>query len=160
MENHIENYFSGYCGLPNHLSVGAAVMRNGKVCCHYFAEKAGYKDFYILMRETIDPGETIEQTLERGLAEEFNIKAKLVDFLGSIQSRYSDQNRGIEKTTIYFLCEYLEDLKSPRNTHDAEGDSEIKWMEPQELFQKMKEQSQRIKREDADESKIVEKLFK
>jgi len=161
MENHLNNYFSGYCGLPNHLSVGAVVVRkDGKICCHHFEEKIGFKDIFILMRETINPGETIEDALKRGLTEEFNIEAKLIDFLGSIQSQYKDRNFKLEKTTIYFLCEYLRDLDRPRDITDMEGDSIIEWLKPADLIKKMKDQFNRYGREDADESKIIEKLLK
>ena len=154
------NYFAGQIGLPNHLSIGAVVVRgDGKVCCHHFVEKSGYKDLYILMRETIEPDETIVQALARGLHEEFNIEAKLIDYLGAIISKHEEADRNIEKTTLYFLCKYIREKDTTRNTEDPEGDSLIEWIEPNELIKFMKDQFARYDREDIDESAVVKKII-
>ena len=76
------NYFQSSQEFPFHISVGA-VLRNkqGEIACHYFdtfshlGESA--EDFYILMRETIEPNETIEKALARGLKEEFGAEAQI-----------------------------------------------------------------------------------
>ena len=73
-------YFQGNYLHPQHISVGSILMNEkGEVCCHHFFTKdlKGYwadeklDDFYILMRETLKPNETLEHALERGLMEEF-----------------------------------------------------------------------------------------
>jgi len=156
-----KNYFCGQIGYPHHLSVGAVVVReDGRICCHHFLDKNGFKDLYLLMRETLEPNETIEQALVRGLSEEFNIEAELSDFLGPIVSRFEGNGRRIEKTTLYFLCKYLKERASHRNIDDAESDSIIEWLESNDLMAKMKDQFKRYGREDTDESEIIARILK
>jgi hypothetical protein len=64
----------------------------------------------------------------------------------------------MEKTTLYFLCDFVSIDPSKRSTNDPESVSEIRWMKPQDLVIKMKEQGRRSGREDIDESKVLEKL--
>lgn len=156
-----KNYFQGTKNNPFHISVGAiTVNKNQQICCHYFKKiKDMYtgdvmEDFYILMRETIVPNETIENALSRGLNEEFAIKAKINRYLGSIVSSYKINNVSIEKTTLYFLCNLIH-RKKKRNPNDQEANSEIKWLNIDKLIQKMQEQRKKIKRSDNDESKIL-----
>ena len=85
MKNNIHNYFKASKENPYHLSIGAVVLNGeGKILCHHFESLTlkgeTFKDFYILMRETIEPSETIEACLERGLREEFGCKAEIKRF--------------------------------------------------------------------------------
>lgn len=162
-----QNYFQGTPDNPYHISVGAVVRNNeGKVCCHYFdsltVKSIGtLENFYLLMRETIEPNETIEQCLSRGLMEEFGITATLNKYVGSIVSnfRVKDTDVFIEKTTLYFLCDFVSIDESRRNKDDLEAASQIQWLDPSDLISKMKEQGKRLDREDADESVILERAF-
>jgi ADP-ribose pyrophosphatase YjhB (NUDIX family) len=161
----VKNYFQGTKESPYHISIGA-VVRNagGEICCHHFKTFIHptlgiFEDFYILMRESIEPHETMEQCLARGLQEEFGMAATLESFLGSITSHFPIQDKKIEKTTLYFLCKSIPEVTLQRKVDDLESQSEIKWLKPAELISKMKEQSARLKREDIDESKIVERLL-
>jgi hypothetical protein len=165
MEN---NYFQGTTEHPYHISVGA-VVRNarGEICCHYFdrlthSSVGTFENLYLLMRETIEPGESIETCLARGLMEEFGMEAKLVSYLGSIVSRFPvlGTETMIEKTTLYFLCDYLSVDETKRKVGDVESGSVITWLPAEELIAKMKEQGIRLGREDADESVILERLKK
>lgn len=159
-----KNYFQGTVESPYHISIGA-VARNkeGKICCHYF-ETFSHKevgrgdDFYILMRETMEPNETLEQTLTRGLMEEFGVEATLYKYLGSIVSHFPKKDVTVEKTTLYFLCDVLSFDETKRRANDEESTSKIMWLPPEELIIKMKEQGQRLHREDLDESSILERL--
>src|SRR3989344_7632589 len=114
------NYFHGSKDHPQHISVGA-VMRNdnGLIRVHHFPKgiASGFwrgvdvTDFYILMRESLELHETLEETLTRGLKEEFNAIAKLDDYLGTIISTAYHRHDGghnepFQKTTLYFLCTY------------------------------------------------------
>src|SRR5262245_37707257 len=60
------NHFQRSKEYPFHISIGAILLnKDKKIGCHYFKKIAVpefgfFEDFYILMRETIEPGETIE----------------------------------------------------------------------------------------------------
>ncbi|MDB5194186.1 MAG: hypothetical protein JWN50_200 [Parcubacteria group bacterium] len=158
------NYFQRSEEYPYHISIGG-VVRNaeGKICCHYFKKfshpAAGeFEDFYLLMRETIEPNETIETCLARGLMEEFGIVATLKAYTGSIVAHFTHREMHVEKTTLYFLCDLVSFDQTKRRMGDPEGGSEIMWMDREELISKMKEQNKRINREDIDESKILENV--
>lgn len=127
------NHFQRSKEYPFHVSIGAIVIdKDKKVACHYFKEldipalgKA--EDLYLLMRETIEPGESIEQCLARGLQEEFGAKASMRHYIGSIVSRFSLAKEGstVEKTTLYFLCDLVSFDPSRRKDGDPERGSEI-----------------------------------
>jgi len=166
-------YFQGSKNHLQHISVGA-VMRNteGLVRVHHFPKEiafgfwksVGVTDFYILMRETIEPNETLEQALQRGLAEECNSVASLDDYLGAIVSTAysksdSEGNRPFQKTTLYFLCTYQKDAGARRDMGDEEGQSELEWKTPEELIPLMHAQKERFGRDDIDESAILERYL-
>jgi len=148
---------------PYHISVGAVLVNEkGEVACHYFEHFAHFgaeaNDFYILMRETLEPEESLETCLARGLQEEFGAKAEMKHFLGSIVCQIPEEDFIMNKTTLYFLCNLISIEASARKVGDPEGSSEIRWVKPNELIQKMKEQGVRIGRSDVDESSVLEKL--
>lgn len=160
----MDNYFKGVKNKPYHLSVGAVVVNEeNKVCCHYFKKItrrkafANFTDFYLLMRETMEMGETIEQTLHRGLMEEFGVTGEIVTFLGSIKSNYPIDNILIEKTTLYFLVRMKTFNPELRSQEDAEKESEIQWQTIDFLIPKMIEQEVRLKYSTMDESSVLEK---
>lgn len=155
----MENYFSGDIGYATHLSVGAVVLNDkNEVCVHYFEEIQDLKDFYILMRETVEPHETIEQALARGLMEEFGMKADLVTYLGSQVCDVTWHSKLVaEKTTLYFLCKVISQDSSRRKIGDPEEGSQILWKSIDWLIPEMKEQGKRLKRSDLDESKVLER---
>lgn len=159
------NYFIATKEHPYHLSVGA-VVRNEKeeICCHYFPRFSHnsigtFENLYLLMRETIEPHETVEECLSRGLMEECGITATLHSYLGSIVSKFPIKDTGVfvEKTTIYFLCDFVSIDIAKRKEGDIEAMSDVKWIEPQKLVSIMKEQGVRLNREDADESLVIER---
>jgi ADP-ribose pyrophosphatase YjhB (NUDIX family) len=161
------NHFQGTPESPYHISIGGVVRNErGEVCCHYFdkvtlANIATFEDMVLLMRESLEPGESIETCLARGLMEEFGIKAELKSYLGSIVSRFPipKHDHLIEKTTLYFLCDFVSIDESLRKQDDVEAKSRILWLQPSELIVRMKEQGKRLNREDADESAIIERLL-
>lgn len=162
----MSNYYQGNSTHPRHLSVGAVLVNErGEICCHHFVDNIlkgywpdlGIDDLYLLMRETIEPGETLEETLHRGLLEEFGATAEIVDYLGSIKSHFKSKEIEIEKTTIYFLCKLLSQDLSKR-TGDIESKSKLEWQTADFLIPKMKAQSVKYGRTDVDESEILEKF--
>lgn len=165
----MKNYFQGNSEHPQHISVGAVVINEaGEVCCHHFDstkgkyegywKEQGLENFYILMRETIEPNETLEQALHRGLMEEFGIEAELLDYIGSIQSHFKSKGVEIEKTTLYFLGKLKNQDLSKRSSSDIEFESQIEWHTADFLIPKMKEQTTKYGRTDIDESKILERI--
>lgn len=155
----MNNYYIATEKYPFHLSVGAVILNNkGEALCHHFAslKAEGYlfKDLYLLMRETVEQGETLEQALYRGLREEMGAKVKIKAYLGSIVSEFP---RG-EKTTLYFLCE-LENMDlSKRKADDEEAGSEVAFIPIDTLIKKMNAQYSRYQRTDLDESSVLEKV--
>lgn len=155
----MKNYFRGSKASPYHLSVGAAVVnKKGEVACHYFKEFRGLQNFYILMRETVEPNESIETALQRGLGEEFNLTASLDSYLGSIVSYFERDGVSVEKTTLYFRMNLISINSGERSGEDPESSSEIQWLEPAVLEQKIREQATRIGMSDLDEGEIVRRL--
>ena len=166
----MQNYFQGNSKHPQHISVGAVLLNDkNEICCHHFDSRRfdfkgywkdqGLEDFYILMRETIEPGETLEKALHRGLMEEFGAEAELVDYIGSIQSHFKSKGVEIEKTTLYFLCKLINQDLNKRSSGDVEFESQIEWQTAKFLTPKMKEQSLKYGRTDVDESQILEKVL-
>lgn len=157
------NYFQGTPKNPYHISIGAVVMNDkGLVCCHYFEkithQKVWFENFYILMRETPEPHETIEVALKRGLMEEFGMEASLEKYIGSIVAHFPKEGVMVEKTTLYFLCNFISIDETKRKVDDIEATSQILWLDPLDLIVKMKEQGVRLQRKDIDESSILERL--
>lgn len=156
------NHFKATPQNPFHLSVGAVVLNDeGKVACHHFSEfeldGERLTDFYILMRETMEPDESIEQALDRGLMEEFGIKAELVRYLGSIISSFGAAS-AVQKTTIYFEMKFLEQRDEWRRHDDPEKDAEKVWKDPSFLIEHMQDQGSRLHRTDLDESEVLKRL--
>ncbi len=164
-----KNYFQGNKDHPQHISVGAIVVNDKKeICCHHLFAKdlkgywtnEGLDDFYLLMRETLEPGETLEVALHRGLREEFGVTAEIVDYVGAIQSSFRDNVDAtvrIEKTTPYFLCKFLSQDISKREG-DLESKTALEWRTAEFLIPRMKAQSEKFGRTDVDESSILERV--
>jgi hypothetical protein len=162
------NYFMGNKSHPQHISVGA-VMRNadGLVRVHHFPpgiaegfwKGVDVTDFYLLMRETIEPGETLEEAAHRGLQEEFGAVATLDDYMGSIVSTAYDNEAPFQKTTLYFLCTYTGESEKGRDMEGKEGQSVLEWRTAEELIPLMREQAQKFGRDDVDESPILERYL-
>jgi len=167
----MKNYFQGNSEHPQHISVGAVILNDkNEICCHHFDSKKsdlkgywkdqGLEDFYILMRKTMEPNETLETTLHRGLQEEFGAEADFIDYIGSIQSRFNDKGAEIEKTTLYFLCKLKNQDVSKRSSGNVECEGQIEWQTADFLIPKMKEQAKKFGRTDVDESPILERIKK
>lgn len=157
----MKNYFCGSPETPHHISIGAILInKESKIACHYYEEPQIRKyppNFYTLMHESIEPNETLEQTLTRGLMEEFSMMSEIKRFVGSLIVKIKSKDVPMEKTVLYFLCEVTNILE--RNTSDPEAVSEIKWMDIEELISIMKKQGE-LYGAGSDESKILEDVKK
>lgn len=159
------NYYHGDSGHPYHLSVGALVMNEkGEILVHHYSNLSawGYGlelgACVLLMRESVEFGETLEQALHRGLMEEFGTMGTIVTYIGSIVSHFRRPHDGtsIEKTTVYFLVTpTVVDFTKRKN--DIENTSELMWKQGVELVRAMREQSICYGRDDINESVIIER---
>jgi hypothetical protein len=155
------NLVQGSKDFPYHVSIGAVLVNSeGKVCVHHFGKInfAGREadDFYILMRETPEGGESPLDTLSRGLREEFGATASVRHYLGSIVCDPNlPYNR--EKTTLYFLCDVVSQDISKRENTDIEFESILEWHELDFLIERMKRQAKKTGFGDIDESKMLER---
>jgi len=159
------NYLQGNAKRPFHLSVGAIVFNDeGKIACHHVREFDGKPvEGYVMMRETIEPGESLESALARGLQEEFGIKAQPISYVGSVISKFDGLWHNIEKTTVYFLMEHDGPSEKGRYLNDKEVEgtnSVVEWHDPDFLIEQMNKQTEKYKRPDIDESKVIKAAVK
>ncbi len=157
-----EKLISGTEQFPFHVSIGGVVVNNDKkVCVHYFdtitVDGFTADNFYILMRESPDPGENYHETLTRGLKEEFGLIAKPIHFIGSIQDNLPFVNNK-EKTTLYFLCKYISQSEDGRKMDDAESHSKIEWHDADFLITEMTLQGKKYPKYGIDEHIMIERV--
>ncbi len=148
---------------PFHISVGAVLVNEkGEVCAHAFPVRGlpedvrnavSVEELYILMRESLEDGETLEEAVLRGIREEFGAEGSVVRYLGSLRGRAFSSKGMFQKTTLYFLVR-LAGL-GERVPGDWESSSRMVWMDPKILIQRMREQKSDL-RDDMDESEIIE----
>lgn len=150
---------------PYHLSVGAVLFNENKeIACHYFKElqfiddNKKRDDFYILMRETVEVRESLEDVVLRGVQEEFGSTGEIERFLGSLKTKFPRGDVWVEKTTAYFLIKLKDfDPDYERDSRDDESKSVIQWQTIDFLITKMEEQGRKYKRTDLDESEILKR---
>ena len=162
----MKNYFQRSKDQPYHISVGAVLTNDdNEVCVQYLKDfyhpaVGSLSDFYSLMRETIEPNETIEQALQRGLLEEFGAIGELQSFLGSIVAMTPQEDYIFQKNTLYFHLKLISLDLAKRSYEDKKINAEIVWAKIPELIAKMTEQGKRLNREDLNESVVLERLMK
>lgn len=161
----MSNYFISTEDRPYHLSVGAVVLNDrDEVLCHHFSDLTidgqAAHDIYILVRETLEQGETLEHAVHRGLFEEAGVKAKIKTYLGSILSTFPRGAVVSEKTTVYFLCNLESMDQLHRDVNDPEAGSNLVFLPTDDLAEKMKTQRKRYHRTDLDETNILERVKK
>ena len=144
--------------LPYHLSVGAVIFNpRGEVCCHHYLANCnpigGDKDIWVLMRETMEDGETPEATLNRGALEEFGAIVLIENYLGSLISSFIRNKMNVQKTTLYFKCRLISQDLSLRSAGE-ENISIVEWKSAEFLIPIM-QSSRELGRDDLDESEIL-----
>ena len=156
----MQNYFAGSSDHPYHISVGAVLLDiNGRIACHHFKQARGLSDYYSLMHETLEPNESLEQALARGLMEEFGATATLKTYIGS-RVAFFDASDGtaIQKTCLYFTLtvDTLDETK--RHQNDREAGSRIEWLPASELAEKLRSQAARLGRKNETDAEIIDRM--
>ena len=150
---------------PYHISVGAVLVNeNGEVCVHkrtrenlppeFHDALGGLDEVYILRRESLENDESLEESVLRGIREEFGASGELGKYLGSIQTVIQPKSYPFQKTTLYFAVRLTELGARPED--DEEIDSILEWHPIEFLIERMKEQAASTDRGDLDESVILE----
>jgi len=160
----MSKFFQHSAENPFHISVGAVVVNDeGSVLVHTYKKEGtperwlhhlgGLDAAHILMRESLEEGETLEEAVARGLKEEFGVTGEIRKYLGSIQVQVNAEHRTFEKTTLYFEVGLL--IQGERPASDEESFSTLEWIVPETLIKAMQEQGREATRPDLDESKIL-----
>jgi 8-oxo-dGTP pyrophosphatase MutT (NUDIX family) len=79
---------------------------------------------WTLPKGTPDPGETIEETALREVAEETGLEVRIVEPVGSIEYDFVQDRRRIHKTVHYFL---MEPVGGDLVRHDLEFE-QVRWI--------------------------------
>lgn len=149
---------------PHHLSVGALLVRDGKVCVQHGAQvRMGdtgemLEDIYFFMRITLKDNESLEDALARGMKAEYGASGTIVRYLGPMSAHIPREGGDIEKLTLYFLvaCTEYDAAERKLAPTDYEYSAEVLWMDPHELMERMRAQGKRMTRTDFDESSIID----
>jgi hypothetical protein len=152
-----DSHFQHTPDSPYHLSAGALVYdRHNRVLVHVFTG-----GIYTLIRETIEPDESIEAAIHRGIGEEAGSTAELVRYLGAITGTVRNVSSGVEfeKTTLYFAARLLDWQPQQRDPDDEESVSELQWHDPQQLIRIMREQTKLTGFGDLDESVVMKRFL-
>lgn len=151
-----------------HISVGVVLYNEQKeILVHkYDTNKipehlqflaGGLEMGYTLLRESIEPGETLLAAIERGLQEEFSATAAVERFLGSSECLVDMVTHEYLKTTLYHAAK-LQSLSDKREDTE-ENVSDLIWIAPGELLKLLKEQAEGTKRADLHEAFVIERFI-
>ncbi|MCA9387202.1 NUDIX hydrolase [Candidatus Dojkabacteria bacterium] len=163
----MKNYFQASPENPYHISIGAVIFNEDKtkILCHFIEKYKEYENLYLLMRETMQPNETIENTLKRGTLEEFGAIVEIDRFLGSIVAKddwfgETGKKVEVEKTTLYFEC-FLVNQEDSNRVDDGtiESKSELVWLAPNVLIERMETFFQRYRINNLNEVGIIKRIL-
>jgi ADP-ribose pyrophosphatase YjhB (NUDIX family) len=154
---------------PFHLSVGAVLFDNDlRICVHSLDADAvpdslkfltgGLRHAYLLMRESLEVGETIVDAVHRGLAEEFSVEGTVEKYLGAIDCMVTTPTSTFQKTTLYHAVR-LEKMNKRSVTDDPESRSTLEWYEPEKLVELLTTQEQLTNRPELHEVEIVKRFI-
>lgn len=93
---------------PYHVSAGGVVVDGGKVLLLGRAiEPSGQPGGWHLPKGTVEPEEPLEAAAIREIEEEADVHAKAIVYLGALSRTYQLKGVNYDKTTHYFLCEFV-----------------------------------------------------
>jgi ADP-ribose pyrophosphatase YjhB (NUDIX family) len=135
---------------PFHVSVGAVLYNEkGEILVHKFNRETvpqhlqyllgDMDEVYQFMRESIENDESLEGAIARGLQEEFGVTGSITRYLGSTCVVCPARHGEWEKTTLY--CAVALETQDERPSDDEESFSELVWVSPEFLLEKMKIQA-------------------
>ena len=130
---------------PYHLSIGILVQKEDKIAIIQKTDNS-----YKIPSETMYRDESIEQCINRGMQEELGMTGEIKRYVGSLMSSfYRPDGTKIEKTTIYFLATYLQDIE--RKPEPDEIDDKLFFFSFDEAIEVLEKHG--------DEGNLVKRLF-
>jgi len=155
------NYYQASSTKPFHLSVGAIVLdENGNILCEHYDKLNEWEDIYWLMHSTINPNETLEQALHRGLKEEMGVTGEIISFVGvhNYKSEWFGETSSpveVTKSIAYFTVRLISADESLKSQDNSAYNSRVVALTKKELIQKMKIQYQKYLIDELDESRVL-----
>jgi NAD+ diphosphatase len=104
-------------------AVGALIVKNGKLLTGVRTNDPG-KGMLDLPGGFVDPGESLEQALERELQEELSIRPVSMKYFSSGSNYYLYESVEYITCDVFFICE-IDSFKSMKASDDI---SEYKWV--------------------------------
>jgi len=174
----MKNPFIGTPEDPFHMSVGVVLLNEkNEVIVHKYdlesnealrstiKRSVGVSEriqFYSIMTETPEDGETLMETAERGLIEEFGASGDFMHYLGTTVGTFKRFGSDIliEKAAPFFLYKMTSLDESKRDPNSMESKSEIVAVEMDALINILEKQDEAIHRTDLVYAPIIERAKK
>lgn len=142
---------------PAHVSVGAVLVNERREVAFHYYPRTALGEIYLLMRETLENGETLEAGVARGLQEEWGATGEIMAFLGSTYGEFREEllcnGRLMRKTTLYFLIKLVAIDHAKRRADDPERHSQTVWLPLERAINQARAQAGRLPhRPDFDET--------
>jgi ADP-ribose pyrophosphatase YjhB (NUDIX family) len=106
-------------------SAGGVVVRYEAGIPQFVAGRRSQINTWTLPKGTPNPGETMEETALREVAEETGLEVRIVESLDSITYTFAQRGARIHKTVFYFL---MQAIGGDLARHDHEFD-EVRWFD-------------------------------
>jgi len=172
----MNNPFIGTPEEPFHMSVGVVLLNEkNEVLVHKFnlenneELRHGLKqhveipkklEYYSLMTETPEDGESLLAAAERGLMEEFGATGELVHYIGTNIGHFKRVKSDvlIEKTTPFFLYRMTSLDEDKRDKGSIEASSDLVFLDIDTLMKHLEEQDKAIHRTDLQYNPILKRV--
>jgi hypothetical protein len=173
---YMTNPFIGTPEEPFHMSVGVILLNEkNEVLVHKFNlennEELRYElkqhidlhkriEYYSLMTETPEDGESLLGAAERGLLEEFGATGELVHYIGANIGHFKRMGSDvlIEKTTPFFLYRMTSLDETKRDKGSIEASSELVFLDIDTLMRHLEAQDTAIHRTDLQYNPILKRV--